>query len=55
MGGRVHPFQVLLSLTLGGRKIKRTEHDDRRLILCHAKVGGNKSINKQNVQIIEEM
>jgi len=28
----------LLSLISGGRKNKRTDLDDRRLILCHAKV-----------------
>jgi len=41
----------LLSLTSGGRKNK-TELDDRRLTLCHAKVGEDKSINQQNLQII---
>jgi len=30
----------LLSLTSGGKKNKRTELDDRRLTLCHAKLGG---------------
>jgi len=34
----------LLSLTSGSRKNKRTELDDRRLTLCHAKVGGTKAL-----------
>jgi len=35
----------MLSLTLGDRKDKRTELDGRRLTLCHAKVGEDKSIS----------
>jgi len=34
----------LLSLTSGGRKNKRTELDDKRLTLCHAKFGGIKAL-----------
>jgi len=40
-GRRVPPsIPSLLSLTLGGRKNKRNELDDRRLTFCYAKVGG---------------
>jgi len=35
----------LLSLILDGRKNKRTEPDDRRWILCHVKIEGDKSIS----------
>jgi len=34
----VHPRFVITDLC--GRKNKRTELDDRRLALCHTKVGG---------------
>jgi len=41
VGGETSPLSViLLSLTSGGRKNKRTELDDRRLTLCYEKVGG---------------
>jgi len=49
----------LLLLTLGDRKNKRTELNDRRLTLCHAKVGGREEEgqkhNQQNLHIIGEM
>jgi len=38
------PIPGLLSLTSGGRKNKRTELGDRRLALCHEKVGGTKAL-----------
>jgi len=42
LGRGVHPSPPgLLSLTSGGRKIKK-ELNDRRLTLCHAKVKGTK-------------
>jgi len=34
----------LLPLTSGDRKSKLTELDERRLTLCHAKVGGTKAL-----------
>jgi len=42
--GELNPSSTpgLLSLTSGCRKNKRAELDDRRLTLCHEKVGGQK-------------
>jgi len=42
----------LLSLTSGDKKNKRTELDDRKLTLGHAKVNGGQKHNQQNLQII---
>jgi len=41
----------LLLLTSDGKKYKRIELDDRRLTLCHAKIGGDKAlvISDENV------
>jgi len=44
----------LISLTSGGEKIKKTELDDRRLILCHAKVGETKALTSRISKLLGE-